>query len=396
MAAAAMNNEKREAMTRRLYLKLALAGAAAVATGCASTRKGDAGKDALAALERANAYWQRHNAPQQWPFWDVAAYHSGNMAAYALTRKEEYRAYSTAWAEHNAWRGAASDDRAAWKYSYGETPEHVLFGDWQVCFQTYADLYELDGRRDARRIARAREVMEYQMGTARSDYWWWADGLYMVMPVMTKLYRATGERRYLDKLQEYFIYADQLMHDAEAGLYYRDAKYIYPKHRAANGGKDFWARGDGWVFAALAKVLAELPQDHPVRPLLTERFRRLAAALKPVQQPEGYWTRSLLDPAQAPGPESSGTAFFTYAYAWGINHGYLERAEYGPTTLRGWRFLSGTALQPDGRVGYVQPIGERAIPGQVVNQDSTAPFGVGAFLLAAAEMVRFFEGQDRI
>ena len=194
---------------------------AALAAGCATpdrTASTDLSRaQVIAALERANGYWQRNNAPQQWPFWDVAAYHTGNMAAYALTRNEAWRAYSTAWAEHNRWRGAGSDDRANWKYTYGETPEHVLFGDWQVCFQTYIDLYELDGRKDPRRIARAREVIDHQMGTPNSDYWWWADGLYMVMPVMTKLHKVTGERRYLDKLQEYFSYADQLMYDREAG-----------------------------------------------------------------------------------------------------------------------------------------------------------------------------------
>jgi hypothetical protein len=63
--------------------------------------------------------------------------------------------------------------------------------------------------------------------------------------------------------------------------------------------------------------------------------------------------------------------------------------------MRGWRFLSEVALQADGKLGYVQPIGERAIPGQVVNQDSTAPFGVGAFLLAAAEMARLLEQQEQ-
>jgi unsaturated rhamnogalacturonyl hydrolase len=385
-------------MTRRLTLKLAVAGMALAASGGAlaldaapAAKTTVARAQVLAALHRANGYWQRTNKPEQWPFWDVAAYHTGNMAAYALTRNEAYRAYSTAWAEHNRWRGAASDDKAKWKYTYGETPEHVLFGDWQVCFQTYVDLYEFDGRTDPRRIARAREVMEYEMSTANSDYWWWADGLYMAMPVMTKLYKATGDRRYLDKLREYFMYADKLMYDADAGLYYRDAKYIYPKHKAANGGKDFWARGDGWVFAGLAKVLADLPKEDPARPLFVERFKRMAAVLKPLQQADGYWTRSLLDPGQAPGPESSGTAFFTYAYAWGINNGYLDRADYAPVALRGWRFLSEVALQADGKVGYVQPIGERAIPGQVVNQDSTAPFGVGAFLLAASEVARLVE-----
>jgi rhamnogalacturonyl hydrolase YesR len=385
-------------MTRRLYLKLALIGMAAIATGCTTAAPAPAAEpggvtrpQVMSALERANSYWQTSNSPAQRSFWDIAAYHSGNIAAYALTGNETYRAYSTAWAEYNHWSSASSEVKAEWKYTYGETPEHVLFGDWQACFQTYIDLYNLDSAKDPRKIARAREVMEYQMSTPNSDYWWWADGLYMAMPVMTKLYKVTGNRRYLDKMQEYYTFADELMYDHAAGLFYRDAKYVYPKHTSANGGKDFWARGDGWVFAALAKVLADLPSDHPSRPLLVERFRRMAAVLRPAQQPEGYWTRSILDPGQAPGPESSGTAFFTYAYLWGMNNGYLDKVTYTPVVMRSWNFLSKVALQADGKVGFVQPIGERAIPGQVVDQDSTAPFGVGAFLLAATEMVRFLE-----
>lgn len=385
-------------MTRRLCLKLAVAGMAAIAAGCAASPPastvaavGTTRAQALAALTRANDYWQHNNPAAERPFWDVAAYHTGNMAAYALTGNEAWRAYSTAWAEHNRWSSAASTNKADWKYTYGETADHVLFGDWQACFQAYVDLYQLDPVKDARKIARAREVMEYQMGTPNSDYWWWADGLYMAMPVMTRLYKVTGDARYLDKLQEYFTWADKLMYDPAAGLYYRDARYVYPKHTTASGGKDFWARGDGWVFAGLARVLADLPRDHPSRGVFVERFRRMATVLKAAQQPQGYWTRSILDPNQAPGPESSGTAFFTFGYLWGMNNGYLDKAEYTPVVARSWHFLSQVALQGDGKLGYVQPIGERAVPGQVVDQDSTAPFGVGAFLLAASEMVRFLD-----
>jgi unsaturated rhamnogalacturonyl hydrolase len=117
----------------------------------------------------------------------------------------------------------------------------------------------------------------------------------------------------------------------------------------------------------------------------------MAAALKSSQQPEGYWTRSLLDPAHAPGPETSGTAFFTYGLLWGINNGLLPRADYLPAAQRGWHYLATVAVQPDGKIGYIQPIGDRAIPGQVVDKNSTAHFGVGAFLLAAAEMVRLLD-----
>lgn len=343
--------------------------------------------DVLAAMNKANHYWQQQVPATEWAFWNVAAYHTGNMAAYEVTQDRAQLAYTEQWAEHNGWSGARSSDKSRWKYSYGETDEYVMFGDWQICFQVYADLYKLNP--DPKKIARAREVMEYQMSTLNRDYWWWADGLYMVMPVMTKLYTITGDRRYLDKLAQYFAYANEIMYDSAAQLYYRDARYVYPKHQSLHGKKDFWARGDGWVFAGLARVLQDLPKNDPYRPEFERKFVQMAQALKPLQQADGYWARSLLDAEHAPGPEASGTAFFTYAYLWGINNHVLSQEEYLPTAQRGWKFLREVALQPDGKIAYVQPIGDRAVAGQVVDKQSTAHFGVGAFLLAGAEMAKF-------
>ena len=139
----------------------------------------------------------------------------------------------------------------------------------------------------------------------------------------------------------------------------------------------------------LSKVLKELPETDKYRPEYIDRFRTLAKSVAACQQPEGYWTRSMLDPEHAPGPETSGTAFFTYGLLWGMNNGLLDKAAYQPVVMKAWNYLTTVALQPDGRIGYVQPIGEKAIPGQVVDANSTANFGVGAFLLAACEMVRF-------
>lgn len=340
-------------------------------------------------IERVNNHWQENNPPQVRAFWDNAAYHTGNMEAYFLTGNEQWLSYSEAWAEHNEWKGAKSDDRSEWKYSYGESDDYVLFGDWQICFQTYADLYNL--LPDDRRIDRARRVMEYEMSTPRNDYWWWADGLYMVMPVMTKLHKITGDGRYLDKLYEYITYSDSIMLDPETGLYYRDAKYVYPAHKSVNGKKDFWARGDGWVLAGLAKVLGDLPADYAHRQFFVDKYVRLADAVVASQQPEGYWTRSMLDPGHAPGPETSGTAFFTYGLFRGINSGWLKEPRYLDAALRGWKYLHDTAMQKDGSIGYVQPIGEKAIPGQVVDRTSTSNFGTGAWLLAACEYVRYLE-----
>ena len=357
-------------------------------------------------IDRVNTYWQSNNAAEVRSFWDNAAYHTGNMEAYFLTGEERYLDYSLRWAEHNNWMGATEPDPEKWLYKqYGESPQHVLFGDWQICFQTYIDLYwvamgkYVPGAKGMKkipmhsnpnkRIMRAKEVMQYEAYSSAHDYWWWADALYMVMPVMTKMYRLTGDERYLDKLYENLLYTDSIMLDSETGLYYRDGKYVYPKHKTEAGQKDFWARGDGWVLAGLAKVLQDMPETYVRQPFFVEKYTRLARSVAACQQPQGYWTRSMLDPQHAPGPETSGTAFFTYGLLWGVNHGYLSKKEFAPVIARAWRYLTETALQKSGKVGYVQPIGERAIPGQTVDQNSEANFGVGAFLLAACEYCRY-------
>lgn len=370
----------------RLALAAVLVGSA-VSQAAASTTKESAQVREI--IAKVNNHWQQTHSPETSPFWHPAAYHTGNMEAYFLTGNEQWLDYSQKWAEHNEWKGARSDDRTKWKYNYGETDEHVLFGDWQICFQTYADLYNI--LPEDHRIKRAREVMEYEMSTPQTDYWWWADGLYMVMPVMTKLYKITDNPQYLDKLYEYVQVSDSIMYDAEEGLYFRDGKYIYPKHKSANGKKDFWARGDGWVLAGLAKVLKDLPADYKNRKFFEDKFVRMADAVVTLQRPEGYWSRSMMDEEHAPGYETSGTAFFTYGLFWGINNGYLKDQKHLDAALSGWKYLSKVALQKDGSVAYVQPIGEKAIPGQVVDRKSTADFGVGAFLLAACEYVRYLE-----
>ncbi len=340
-------------------------------------------------IQKVNGYWQAANPKHGNAFWHVSAYHVGNMEAFSVTGITDYKNYSLQWAKGNFWMGARSMYPEDWKYHYGETDEFVLFGDWQICFQVYVDLFLLDA--DSIKISRAQEVMGYQMLTPHNDYWWWADGLFMAMPVMTRLYKVTGNELYLSKMYEYFQFARDLMYDDESALFFRDAKYVYPKHKTNKGLKDFWARGNGWVFAALPRILNDLPLEDPHREEYVYIYRSMADAVLKSQQAEGYWTRSMIDPEQAPGPETSGTAFFTYGLLWGINNGILDEAEFLPVVEKSWDYLVSTALQSNGKVGYVQPIGERAIPGQMIDVNSTADFGVGAFLMAASEMVRFID-----
>ncbi|MBQ3781578.1 MAG: glycoside hydrolase family 88 protein [Bacteroidaceae bacterium] len=349
--------------------------------------------DVLSILTTVNDTWQQRNPTHGNFFWNRAVYHVGNMAAYAVTQNPQYAAFSTAWAEHNNWWGATGTDKSKWIYNrYGEGGDFVLFGDNQICFQIYADLYNLDSVKDPNKIARALEVMGYEISTSNVDYLWWVDGLFMVMPIMTKLYGITGNALYLEKMYQYWRWATDLMCDESGddatGLYFRDAKYIYPSHTSLNGKKDFWARGDGWIFACFATILNELPLTDSHRAEYIQYYQRMAVALKQCQQDEGYWTRSLLDPAHAPGRETSGTALFAYGLAWGIRNGLLSEVEYGPTLERAWNYLSTVALQQDGTVGYIQPIGERADPNQTLTPQSYYDFGVGAYLLACAEMSR--------
>jgi unsaturated rhamnogalacturonyl hydrolase len=343
-------------------------------------------EDVLNLIIKVNDHYQLSHQNPGNSFWDNSAYHTGNIAAFSVTRNSKHLKYSEDWAIKNEWKGAKSDNVEDWRYTYGEGDQYVLFGDWQICFQTYIDLYNLAEKKDSIKIKRALEVINYQISTNENDYWWWADGLYMVMPVMTKLYKLTGDEIYLDKLYEYFSFAKGIMYDSETGLFYRDAKYVYPKHKTESGEKDFWSRGNGWVFAGLAKVLSDLPADYKYKGEFENIYKNMAVQLKTIQQTEGYWTRSLLDAEQAPGYETSGTAFFTYGFLWGINNGYLEQEDYLTVAQNSWKYLSQIAVDDNGRVGYVQPIGERAIPGQVVDENSTSNFGVGAFLLAASEM----------
>ena len=348
-------------------------------------------QEVISTIEKVNDYWQAHNSARCRGFWDNAAYFTGNQEVYALTGKQKYLDYSIEWAEYNKWKGATQTNKSQWQYkTYGEGMNHVLFADWQICFQVYIDLYKQEHR--AERLQRTLEVMCYQAATPDTDYWWWADALYMGMPIFTKLYTVTHDQKLLDKQYECFHWTDSLLFDKEAQIYYRDGKYVYPKVKTAcNEGKSFWARGAGWVLAGLAKVLQDLPKDSKYRPFYVDRFKQLAAGVARCQQPEGYWTRSMLCPDDAPGYETSGTAFFTYGLLWGVNNGILPAKQYAPTIDKAWKYLYETALQPDGSIGYVQPIGEKPDPSRTVNAKSQAPFGTGAWLLAACEYTKYIK-----
>lgn len=209
--------------------------------------------------------------------------------------------------------------------------------------------------------------------------WCWCDALFMAPPALLEMSLQTGDARYRDFAMREFWATTDFLYDPVERLYYRDSRFF--ERRDAKGRKEFWSRGNGWVFAGMARAIPLLDKDSADRHRMEGLFLQMAARLKALQKPDGYWAPSLLAPEGSP-PETSGTAFYTFGLAWGINAGLLPRAEYEPAVRRGWAALK-RAIQPDGRLGYVQQVSDRP---EKVEPADTQYYGVGAFLLAATQI----------
>lgn len=206
--------------------------------------------------------------------------------------------------------------------------------------------------------------------------WCWADALFMAPPAMIELSRQTGDPRYQEyAMREYWATTDFLYDPAER-LFYRDSRFF--ERRDANGEKQFWSRGNGWVIASMARIIPMLAKGSADRVRMEGLFREMAQRLRELQKADGYWSPSLLVAKDSP-PESSGTAFNTYAMAWGIKAGLLDRATYEPVVRKGWSALV-KAIQDDGRLGWVQQVSDRP---EKVEASDTQFYGTGALLLAA-------------
>ena len=217
----------------------------------------------------------------------------------------------------------------------------------------------------------------------KDERWSWCDALFMAAPVYAALYQITGEEEYVRYMDSEFKECADSLYDKEDHLFYRDCKRIPLKE--PNGAKQFWGRGNGWVFAAIPSILQNLPLEYPGRDYYIDMFCELADAIVAAQDENGAWHSSLLDPVAYPLPETSASAFFCYGLAWGLNNGILAGRAYRKALQRGWESLV-QAVNPDGKLGFIQPVG--AAPKGNVGINSTDVYGVGAFLLAGGEIWR--------
>jgi rhamnogalacturonyl hydrolase YesR len=211
--------------------------------------------------------------------------------------------------------------------------------------------------------------------------WCWCDALFMSPPAWVELTQQTGDPRYTNFAMAEFWATTDFLYDPVEQLYFRDSRFF--ERRDDKGRKQFWSRGNGWVFAGIANILDVLPRNNPHRPRLEKLFRDMAAKLTSVQKPDGYWPPSLLAPEDSP-PETSGTGFYVYGLAWGVKNGLLEAGTYRPAIDNGWAALA-RAVAKDGRLGWVQQVSDR--PESVAESD-TQYYGVGAFLLAASAVAQ--------
>lgn len=209
----------------------------------------------------------------------------------------------------------------------------------------------------------------------------YADSLYGA-PALAMLAKATGDKKYIGILNAFFDDVTAALFDEESGLYYRDTSFIGQK--TPNGKKIFWSRGNGWVFAGIPRILDYLPQHDPSRERYLRIFRRMAAELVKRQGADGLWRVNLDDPDQLPNPETSGTGFFCFGLAWGINHGVLSRQEYLPATEKAWAGLT-RSLSPEGKVMWGQLVDFEP---NAVTRDNTHEYVTGAFMLAGSEIYK--------
>jgi unsaturated rhamnogalacturonyl hydrolase len=263
--------------------------------------------------------------------------------------------------------------------------QRVMHADDQAVGQMYMEQYFI--HKDAKMMDPMRARLDTEMTTPdptdpKRPLWWWCDALFMAPPVYADMARATGDQKYLTYMDHEWNITTALLYDRSNHLYFRDASYL-DKHEK-NGEPLFWSRGNGWVMGGIVRVLDQLPADSPLRPRFIALLKEMAAEMLSIQGKDGLWRPGLLDAGAYPLPEVSGSGFITYAMAYGVNEGILDRATYWPAVEKAWAGML-THVYADGRLGSIQPVG--AAPGAYA-ETSSYVYGVGAYLLAGSEIYR--------
>ena len=363
------------------YTPFFLAAAIPICTHAQKSSKDPVLKPAaiLASMQQV-ADWQLHNwdtggFKRRKYDWTYAAAYTGLAELSVISKDKKYEALLLKIGEDLDWNTGA---------------RRFMADDYCVA-QMYCKLYAI--HKDEKMIAHFRQLadsiiqqphtesLEWKPGITNRE-WAWCDALFMGPTALSYLSTVTTEKKYLDIATQLWWKTTDYLYDTAEHLYFRDGSYFDKKEK--NGQKVFWSRGNGWVVAGLARVLENMPSNYPDRPRFIRLYKDMIARIVSLQQPDGSWHASLLDPDSYPIKETSGTGFYTYAIAWGINHKILDKKTYWPAVAKAWKALL-DAVHADGKLGNVQPIG--GAPDKV-DVNSTDTYGVGAFLLAGSELYK--------
>jgi rhamnogalacturonyl hydrolase YesR len=367
---------------------LLMAGTAVAATDETS---GTDGSDIIRILQLVNDYQQanpmaekgggiRPDKDEKVPEhkgWTRAVWYHGIAAAYRATGDERYREQLLAWGARHHWRGgpAKSPDST-----------HVCSPNHLFAAQSWLESYFI--QKDQEKIAPIIAWIDSGWpGSPAKDQAWYLDHVGQTFidslygaPALAMLAKATGDRRYLEILDQFFWGVHAELFDPQRHLFYRDKRF--PGRKNPNGAPVLWSRGNGWGIAGLVRCLEYLPADAPRHGDYVTLLRQMATALAAAQGPDGLWRTNLADPAEYPEPETSGSGFFCYALAAGIRQGYLDPAQFGPVVERAWKGLL-TCVSAEGRVGYGQIEADHPF---TVHPEDTHEYVTGAFMLAGSEM----------
>jgi rhamnogalacturonyl hydrolase YesR len=347
-------------------------------------------KEILASVEKVNGYFMKKYPDPTLPtyvkkmrpssLWTRAVYYEGLMALYAIQPRDAYFKYTYDWGEQHKWTPRN-----------GNTTKDA---DDYCCSQTYIDMYRLT--HDWKMIQNAIINADMIVNNPDDSDWWWIDAIQMGMPVLAKLGKTLNEPKYWNKMWDMYAYTrnkqgEAGMYNAKEGLWWRD-KDFDPPYKEPNGKNCYWARGNGWVYAALVRVLDEIPANEPHRKDYINDFVAMSKAIKACQRADGYWNVSMHDESNFGGKEVSGTSLFIYGMAYGIRTGILDRTTYLPVIEKAWNNMVKECIHPDnGMLGYVQGTGKEPKDGQPVGYNNFPDFedyGIGCFLLAGTEVYK--------
>lgn len=322
--------------------------------------------------------------------WTRGVFYEGLLNAYRENPREDWLRYCTDWGEFHNW--VSSSDTEAKNHN----------ADYQCCGQAYLQMYLMDPSQTVR-MEHIRMRIDNMMATGRVNFWYWVDAIQMAMPVMAMLGDITGDPAYWTRMYEMYAYTrdsqggdkrggGRPLFNTSTGLWYRDYKFDPPYRDLTEPDKDcYWSRGNGWVYAALVRVLEDVPANDPHRADYIADFKAMSEALLKCQRPDGFWNCSLHDPNNYGGKELTGTSLFVYGMAWGINNGILDRKKYLEPCVKAWDAMVKDAVHENGYLGYVQGTGKEPKDGQPTSYDSRPDFddyGTGCFLLAGTEIYK--------